>query len=97
MPWFEFTDDFRHVHGPSSITMYAKGRVKCVPQAVADAAKAKGKGREISRPRGMKAGKDGEPVETQEPEVTQAFIHEEAPQEEESADADDEGSQPHPA
>ena len=96
MPWFEFTEDFRHVQGPSRVTMYAKGRVKCIPQAVADAAKAKGKGREISRPRGMKAGKNGEPVAVEEPEVTQAFIHEEEPQESDD-DGDDEGSQPHPA
>lgn len=95
MPWFEFTEDFRHVQGPASVTMYAKGRKKFVTQAVADEAKMKGKGRIIPRPRGMKAGKDGEPVE--EPEVTQAFIHEEAPEQEESADGDDEGSQPHPA
>lgn len=93
MPWFEFTDDYRHVHGPSSVTMYAKGRVKFVTQALADEARMKGKGREIPRPRGMKAGKDGEPVEAQEPEVTQAFIHEEEPQESED-DGDDEGSQP---
>ena len=94
MPWFEFTDDFRHVENAARVVMYSKGVTRFVTQGLADEASAKGKGHEIPRPAGMKAGKNGEPVsvEVEEPEITQAFITDVPEALEDTANGDNEGS-----
>ncbi len=76
MPWFHFTGDFLFEIRPNLRKKYHAGRETNVTTACATAAKAAGKGHEITKPEGMRISKAGEPF------VTSTFIHEEAPQEE---------------
>jgi hypothetical protein len=92
MPFFKFTEDFRFKLRPGAYRQYRAGREINVTTACAEAAIADGAGYVVSKPQGVRISKRGKPIE---PEVTQAFIREEAPAEEEARNGDDEGSQPY--